>query len=371
MKKIHNKILSVLLALLIAVTIAVPAFAASAYNFANDNAYASIVTGSDFQQSGGKAYTRYYNVLSKMKEDGLGTPDSVLCGGDYSKFLPDSPAPGLKLIRDKSLELYPEMNDNNIVLIQGNHDIMSSGFAKTGWYDMGAYLLYAINENDFPWKQNTRADAKRLITKLANDVESKLNGLIESGDIRPVIILTHVPLHYSARSSGGDNKYSSILFNVLNEAGKKLDIIFLFGHNHSGSYDNYIGGTVNFLAPGSEILIPDASKPTQNAYVTETLNFTYTNCGYIGYGNADPNPPSSNALTLGVIRIKEDSISFVRYSEDGMYNSESVTRINQGIPDMAVQNNGVKINNAKLWDIIKKILDMIPLFTKMFHLLSV
>ncbi|MEI3218533.1 MAG: hypothetical protein V8S08_01495 [Lachnoclostridium sp.] len=46
------------------------------------------------------------------------------------------------------------------------------------------------------------------------------------------------------------NIYSNILFPVINEAAAKLDIIYLFGHNHSDIYGNYIGGSVNYLGVG-------------------------------------------------------------------------------------------------------------------------
>ena len=368
MKKTFTRILSLMLVVIMAAMLMLPAYADGAYDFAADGAYAGIVTGSDFQEKEAIAYSRYYNILSGLKEDGMETPVSMLSGGDYSKMLPDAADPGVKLIREYTLELYPDMKEEDIVLIQGNHDLVSAGFTRTGWYDMGAYLLYAINEDAFPWKQGFRPDGALVVSNLAKNVEAELNKLIENGDTRPVVILTHVPLHYSNRDNGLDNKYSSVLFNVLNEAGKKLDIVFLFGHNHSDQYDDYIGGAVNFMAPGEKILIPDASKVLQNAYTEETLTFTYTNCGYVGYSKSSAEAPSTTALTLGVIRIAEDRLIFLKYREKGCFRQNEVERKNPGHALSASE--GGRIISARIWEFVKNILNLFPFITTLFHSLS-
>ena len=170
--------------------------------------------------------------------------------------------------------------------------------------------------------------------------------MIAAGDTRPVIVLTHVPLHHTRRDSGGDNLYSSYIFDVLNQAAKTLDIIFLFGHNHSSSYDDYIGGSVNLLAPGDEIRLPDRANKSTSTYLTQTLAFTYANCGYVGYSGNGVSDTSTNALTVGCIRLTENSIRFVRYSENGLYSIDYIARKNPGTANASpekttLQNSGV------------------------------
>ena len=50
--------------------------------------------------------------------------------------------------------------------------------------------------------------------------------------------------------------YSSLVFDVVNEAGKDLDIIYLFGHNHSKGWDCYMGGGAVYKAVGDSLTLP-------------------------------------------------------------------------------------------------------------------
>lgn len=330
----------------------------------DDEAYYSVVTGSDFQDTGTKAYDRFENVLSLMKDDGLETPHSLLVGGDYTKILFDYAVPGISLIKDRFTAVYPDADPDSVVCIQGNHDNTVSGFTKTGFYDMGAYCLYAINENDFPWKQNIRPDS--TVKKTAADLDEWLTYMISSGDMRPVIVMTHVPLHHTTRSGGGDNKYSSYIFSVLNKAAEKLDIIFIFGHNHSKAYDDYIGGSVNFMEPGDTIRIPRTDKTGDDCYTEETLNFTYTNCGYIGYSNNSVSDTSTNVLSLGVIRFGENGIRFVKYTEDGVFTVNEVARKNTAseAEKQAVGVAGTALFDTNMWMFER------DLFMRFFELLQ-
>ena len=365
MKTKLMKLLSVTLAITMLLCLSLPAGAASAFD---DDAYASIVTGSDFQYSHDAAYDRFANVLSLMKADGLETPHSMLVGGDYTRMLFDDAAPGIARIKDDMTGIYPDMDENDVICIQGNHDNPSAGFTKTGFHDMGAYCLYSINEDDFPWLQYLKPTMKAKIKKLAADIESKLNAMIDSGDTRPAIVLTHVPLHHTDRAYGGDNKYASYIFDVLNEAGKKLDVIFLFGHNHSDPYDDYIGGSVNFLQAGDEIRIPDPNKLSKTEYISRTLNFTYLNCGYIGYSGNTVSDTSTNVLTIGCIRLGSDHIRFIKYSEDGLYSVKEVARITSGGDGTASESSSFR--NAALWNIIRNLFNKFAFLMKFFFAIN-
>ena len=328
MKGFFKKSLSVFCALLLLLAVAVPALAAGSPF--DDDAYADVLTGSDFQDLGTKAYDRFGRVLAKMKADGMPTPDSMLVGGDYTRLLFDYASPGITQIRDRLTDAYPDADPDAVVCIQGNHDNINAGFTKTGFHDMGTYALYAINEDDFPWQQRLQPWVNAKVQKLAADMESCLNGMIEKGDLRPVIVLTHLPLHHTSRAGYADNQYAAHIFNVLNKAAETLDVIFLFGHQHSGDYDDYIGGSVNFLQPGDTLRVPLTDKKGADCYTEETLNFTYANCGYIGYSNNTVSETSTDKLTVGVIRIGTDHFRFVKYSEDGFFAQWDVARKNVG-----------------------------------------
>lgn len=323
MKKIITRLLAVTLAVTFVLSCVITGFAAKS-PFAQ-NAYASIITVSDVQDKVPEAFTRFGRILAQMKKAGLSDPDSVLVGGDFSKIWPDYATPGVQGLKDAYAAVYPDENPASVICIQGNHDFASVGFTRTGLYDMGAYWLYAINENDFPWNQFLRLPLR--IKNLAEKMDRELTALIESGDRRPVMVLTHVPLHHTDRTGYGDNMYSSYIFNVLNKAGQKLDIVFLFGHNHSGDYDDYIGGTVNFLAPGDTIRIPLPDKKGEDCYTSEKLNFTYTNCGYVGYSGNGTENGSTDVLTVGTVQIMKNKLRFIKYSENGLIRSDDVSRI--------------------------------------------
>ena len=107
--------------------------------------------------------------------------------------------------------------------------------------------------------------------------------------------------------------------NAAGDAG--LNIIFLFGHNHSGGYDNYIGGGSVYLKKGDTMLVPSYIDYTTPEAVT--LNFTYMTAGYIGYyGTTDGG--ADGTLTMSVFRIQKDgSVIIGRYDENGIHNLKS------------------------------------------------
>ena len=310
-----KKLVGIALALLMIVTAASPVFASSPFD---DGAYASVFTASDTQGWTLDAYERFDSIVSAIKESGQETPHSLIIGGDYTRLLFDYAVPGISLIRKGMTDAYADFDPDNVVCIQGNHDNVSSGFTKTGFYDMGLYNLYVINEDDFPWLETLRPLAVTRVKKVAQDMKKSFDSVIAKGDMRPVIVVTHLPLHHMSRTLWGDNRFAGYLFDVINEAAEKLDVIFLFGHQHSGDYDDYIGGSVNFMAPGDTIRVPKKDSIGENAYTEETLNFTYTNCGYIGYAKNGVSDTSTNVLTAGVIRFSDSSFRFLKYTEDGL-----------------------------------------------------
>lgn len=366
MKHSAKRLTAALLALILTLTIALTAFVAVAVSGAfNGDAYTNIVTFSDCQSFGPAAFNNFGKVLGVMKNDGLPEPDALLVGGDYSRLLNDYATPGIIQLRDQYTSVFADGDPDDIITAQGNHDSRIPAFYPTGMYDMGTYCFYLINEDDYPWLQYLRTQAKKTVKNTAADIKNELDKMIENGDRRPVIFITHVPLHHTTRASGGDNLYSSYIFDIINEAANTLDIIFLFAHNHSGKYDDYIGGSVNFFAPGDTVRIPNPEKRGEDSYLEKTLNFTYTNCGYIGYSNNSNTETSTNVLSLGAIRFFSDKFVFLKYTEDGLFRTDEVQRINAATDeDMAVAatTSALKRNNEKIWNFELKFLTPIVRF---------
>ncbi len=308
----------------------------------------TILAMSDFQGSGNKT-TVPAAIASVMQQAGVDADQALLLGdyvdgsvyGDGSNTSQAQMMEQLAALKDTLLYEWPLLD---FLAIQGNHDY--SGFVTdgtldaTGSYEYEDYVVYLINEDDFPWWQggySTYSDSaacKEIVEQTASNLETYLNSLILSGDTRPVIIATHVPMHWSPRSTTGqtwwnDNIYANILFDVVNDAGSCLDIVFLFGHNHSSysgvtngvSYDGYdqdIGGALAYVGKGETMRVPNASTGSTN-YTTQTLNFTYMNGGYIGNYNGSQDDCSISAIT-----ITDDAISIDRYAADGLREENSV-----------------------------------------------
>lgn len=358
----RKKILSLLLCVVILLANFTVLFPAAG---AESTALARIVTASDFQQGSEGAIERFERYLNKAKSLGLSTPTGAIFGGDYSPNSDVEPSAAIKKIKQALLRTYPDMNLKKLVFIQGNHDLASLSITPTGFHDMGEYTVYSINEDSFKCAQGTRFGYELIVKALAKDIEKELNKLIEKGDTRPVFVATHLPLHHTKRGSYGDNLYSKHIFDVLNEAGQKLDIVFLFGHNHSSNYDDYIGGAVNYLGKGTTIRIPipDKEQSGEKGYTDETLNFTYMNCGYVGYSNNTEGNGSVKTLTMGVIEVYPDTLEIKRYNSDGVKYSYTVERIK---PSEDSKQQSCSLLCHILYPFLKLVRPVVCLFRKLF-----
>lgn len=322
-----RKTICLILGIFLLLSVFLPAKAAAAQR----DAYAAIITASDFQ-GGDDAFPNFGNMLSVIKEAGCSQPDAFFFGGDYGDSSGVDPTRSTELVMEQVKTVYPSAERDDTIFVQGNHDAADESgeyLTPTGFYEFESFFVYSINEDDYKTKQGTRENYDETVKALAEDVQSSLSLLISRGDTRPVFVTTHVPLHHSSRRSYADTLYAKHLFDVLNELGKELDIIFLFGHNHSSNYDDYIGGSVNYLARGENIRIahPDTSKQGIHGYAEERLNFTYMNYGYVGYSNNTPTSTSTNVLTTGLIEISPTVITLSRYSENGLYCKEEIQRV--------------------------------------------
>ena len=335
-----RKFLSILLSLLIAFSAVTPGLVvAGAYTERASDAYAVIFSASDFQSD--TCYTNFSNMMQAAQSDGITeTPDGFLFGGDYTAGSED-PSVQVPKVIDTIQGVYAGYPEDNMIFVQGNHDAANSVLTNTGFHAFEDFVVYSINEDDFKHSQYSKTGYGDTVSALAEKVAAEFDVLTETGDKRPVFVITHVPLHHSSRSSYGDNLYSKYLFDVLNKYGEKLDIVFLFGHNHSSTYDDYIGGAVNYLAKGEEIRIPipDTSQQGASGYTKETLNFTYMNCGYVGYSNNSESSTSTKTLTMSAIELCPTRMVVSRYTTSGQYNEEIIELVNPLATDPYVKIN--------------------------------
>ena len=252
----------------------------------SDDGVTRVLACSDFQNPDGNAAGEKVvsAVVDAIKADGVDSVDALVACGDYDydlTMLPSNTAAGINALREGTKAIVPD--EAQKVFSQGNHDSLvgTAGMAKSGDNDPenGKYGVFVINEDDFAWMGGTR----EIVKGTSENLKAYLNEKLEQNYSAPIFVLSHLPLHYTLRSRNtGDGRWGEYLINVLNEAGEKgLNIIFLFGHNHSNSWDDYLGGGSICLEKGDEI---NVCKPGNSlAWNTHTLNFTYINAGYTGY----------------------------------------------------------------------------------------
>ena len=238
----------------------------------------------------------------------------IVCG-DYRVTLDNNYMESEKGILELSEMINFSFDGVPIITIQGNHDLPNTyGLPKKDYFETSKYIIYIINRDDFPNNQDSDKNSKQTVENTSKKLEEYLK--MQKGD-KPIFIVTHVPLHYTNRNNGEDNKYASILFDVINKYSEKLDIVYLYGHNHSGNFDDYIGGSINYIAKGEYLNIGGTNKK-------EKINFTYMNAGYIGFSNNTLNDTSTNLLSMSSIKIKKDSLEIQKYTKDGIYYKEPI-----------------------------------------------
>ena len=205
------------------------------------------------------------------------------------------------------------------IYLQGNHDIKEAyGIAEDGIYESEKYIIYVMNKDTFPNHHIYKGiDLKEDIIKASQKLSNDLNYIVEKNENKPVFIATHIPLHYSDRDDGTDNAYSKYIIDVLNEYGDKLDIVYLFGHNHSENYDDYIGGSINYIGRDSIMQIGGTNESI-------SINFTYLNAGYIGYSNNFITDHSTKETSATTIKVGLDSLIIQKYTKYGEYYKEPI-----------------------------------------------
>ncbi len=333
MKMHSRKLLALLMSVLMLFTLVTASLTVTA---AQDETV--IITLSDYQPKDTLGPQRVNSLVSALKDNGVVSADRLFMVGDYNAtgdYSQPSSIPlsenGMATIKQAFRSV---VDDNNMLFVQGNHDLAAvPGLAKEGSHDpaYGDYGVYVIEEDNYAeWGSYSQASVDAL--------KQYLDEKLEMGWNKPIFILNHIPLHWSNRTikdGSGTNGYK--FFDVINEAGGKgLNIFYLFGHNHSSGYDDFLGGSCIFLKKGDPIEVCQGNK---YAGKTETLNFTYMNAGYVGYYSTNA-ANAENTLTVCVLRIRNNEVTVSRYSADGQYNLKSAGIVNADYAN----NNGPAVN---------------------------
>lgn len=304
---------------------------------------AVVYAASDFQPTndnitnGKTAMNAVINKIKAAGYDGVNklAPSGAIFCGDYSNIYDTWTDidvtynnAGQAAVADVLNEQWG-LTDSDVIYVQGNHDPADTqGLDPSGANDTDYYGVYVLHEDDYWWEQGlstgkngngNSGDAQQVIKQTAANLEKYLKDKVEQKYEYPIFVASHVPLHYGWRTyheEKRDNIYAKYIFDVLNKYGDKLNIIFLFGHNHSSSYDDYLGGHSVYLPVGHNILI--ANEGDYSSFTKETLKFTYINAGYLGYYGGRVDKTGMDGLTSTIFEIYEDKVVVARYAKSGI-----------------------------------------------------
>lgn len=282
---------------------------------------AVIWTGSDFQVSPVERNVEIVqNIVDAQKSEGVTTINEAWICGDLTPVNSDEATRAdSNLGAEAVLGLLSEnwsLTAEQCLFTLGNHDVEGYDLAAEGGpYEREGYSVYVINEPDYPSKKSWVGDVKQT----AETLSEWLNEKADIGYDRPIFIITHVPLHQSGRN---DTRNGSFFVEVLNDAADRgLNIFYMFGHNHSDGYDDYLGGSCIYLEPGAEIPVAIPEGFAKEHYEMQEIKFTYFNTGYIGYAQTDE--PESTTSSV-VITIYQDCVELRRYNDSGLWNMKNI-----------------------------------------------
>ena len=278
-----------------------------------------LLAGSDFQASTWeKNFNNINAILAGIEStDGYTLFDGFLCPGDYT------PNHG----HDNATEGIGELDNflngfvtGNKVYAEGNHDAPTvEMLSPSGNNDPvgGTYGVYVIHEEEYG--QFGAGKSTELYDELkAYFAEKTASGWNKN---KPIFVITHVPLHFNWRtvSDYGGGKNAKYIVDALNEASEEgYNIIHLYGHNHSGDYDAYLGGASIYLAKGDTMLV--ANPANYKEWQETEIKFTYLNAGYMGY-HPDFGIGMDYALSMTTFVINDETgeVIITRYDKDGYH----------------------------------------------------
>ena len=335
MKKISVKKITALL-LLVALNLAFFAPGPITVAEAAETKHTIVIASSDFQaDSDALSASQLAEILAAVKRD-YPTADGYLHCGDYTvilQYIASQSESGMAALLRTIDEADLQIPEDEIILGQGNHDPKNTkGLSDFGNNDpdSGEYGVFNIKEDGYMWMAGTRTNNgtevvsshESTVRDTARKLSAYLHAKAEEGFSKPIFVISHVPLHFCMRTVVyGDSRYAHYLTDVLNEGAELgLNIIFMFGHNHSQGWDNYLGASCIYLPKGSTMKIAAGTNTTCKDI---KIGFTYMNAGYTGYYHTDFGEDIDDTLTVSVFDITENSVEIRRYSKDGVYNLKS------------------------------------------------
>lgn len=312
---VHKKTVSRIGALLLALVMMLSLLPTSVLATSSEENATVVIAGSDFQNKSGDeaGAATVTSILTQIQKD-YTSVDGFLFAGDYDQDTHNSNTEvtkGITALMQAVQDKYTNINYDNTILVQGNHDNAHNAIDATGANDADEYGVYVLNEDDYTAYGGSLSNSRTLAAGLT----AYFNEKIAAGYNKPVFVVSHVPLHAGPRvAHDGTAKYAEPIFDAINDAAKDLNIIFLFGHNHSKDHDAFLGGSAIYLEKGDTLYVANGSTTT---FVEKTLNFTYMNAGYVGY--YEDYSDADSTLTMTTFEIAGNEVTIRRYDANGSH----------------------------------------------------
>lgn len=298
-------------------------FAGVFVHFTSATTTVTVVTGSDYQPSSSTdpspATDSVINGLLSQNVD----PYAFLWCGDYSGgFSTTATQEGISALTTKINSAFGSVEQ--MIFAQGNHDPAASvGLTSSGAHDTPYYGVFVLNDDDYGWYNGDPTNMSdgmgghlSTIQQSAANLRAYFAEKATEGYDKPIFIAAHIPLHSSFRTRAyTDGQYAKYIVDALNEGGALgLNIIYLYGHNHSGRSDDYIGGGSVYLTRGDTMFVSQVGNSTATPMAVP-LRFTYMTAGYLGYiANANP---GGNHLSMAVFEITGNEVVVKRCGANG------------------------------------------------------
>ena len=163
------------------------------------------------------------------------------------------------------------------------------------------YYIYAISMSDM--SSSTRYGQP---TTFSNAKLTAFTETVEALDhSKPMFIVSHMPLH----DRRDDNQYANEWYGVIRDAAEKMDIVFLWGHNHTD--ETSVDSAAYYVAKdGTE-------KMTIQDVGNIVPNFTYLNAGYMSPYSTGFTDSSVRQELVVTAAVYADKIAFVTYDKNG------------------------------------------------------
>ncbi len=209
-------------------------------------------------------------------------PGLVVLGGDHVN---NTNSGSLASITSEIHSVYPNADtfftyaahDPNVTPDSSN----PYAYANTGEvYEGDQYYVYGVDQGDMQSSSSAATASANFVNWAASADSDKV-----------IFVMCHMPIH----NRRGDNAGGATWMNALNKAGADRDIVFLWGHNHTG--ESSADTSVYFVNVGGSL--------TPQGGSTGTINFTYMNAGYIKNGYASQ------------IVVNSDCVDVTRYNTSG------------------------------------------------------